>query len=101
MTRQSSSFLIVCFALLTIASATSASAQTETVVHSFRGNSGTDAIMPFGGLVPDSSGALYSTATGGGKYGYGAIYKLAPPTTQGGVEAEHSLLIRGFVQGRE
>ena len=94
MTRQVSSFagtLFACVALFAIAGVSLATAQTETVIHSFQSSSGTDGSSPFGGVVADGTGALYGTAQSGGKYRQGAVYKLSPPTTQGGVWKQNIL----------
>jgi uncharacterized repeat protein (TIGR03803 family) len=53
---------------------------TETVLHSF-GN-GTDGASPYGGLIFDSAGNLYTTTQTGGVYGGGTVVKLSP--RQGG-----------------
>ena len=50
-------------------------AVTETTIHSFAG--GAYSGYPYGGLVFDSSGNAYGTASGGGA-GYGTIYELTP-----------------------
>jgi hypothetical protein len=57
-------------------------AWTETVLHTFTG--GKDGAYPNGGLVMDSSGALYGTTGGGGAAGSetsgaGVAFKLTPP----------------------
>jgi uncharacterized repeat protein (TIGR03803 family) len=54
-------------------------AQKETVLYSFCSqNECTDGAGPYGGLVFDKKGNLYGTAIGGGDYGYGAVFKVAP-----------------------
>jgi uncharacterized repeat protein (TIGR03803 family) len=80
-----------CFAVLALLGASSASAQNETVIHAFQTTSVTDGISPDGGLVTDSSGALYGATATGGKYHAGTIYKLAPPATQGGAWKQNIL----------
>jgi uncharacterized repeat protein (TIGR03803 family) len=56
---------------------------TETVLHSF--TELVDGCAPFGSLTTDKSGALYgTTSVGGPGGGEGTIYKLSPPTKQGG-----------------
>jgi len=47
---------------------------TEKLLHSF-GN-GTDGYFPYGGLILDSAGNLYGTATQGGMFSKGAIFEL-------------------------
>jgi uncharacterized repeat protein (TIGR03803 family) len=46
----------------------------ETVLHRFTG--GADGIYPYAGLVRDSNGDLYGTASGGGTTGNGTIFML-------------------------
>ncbi|MGA9966424.1 MAG: choice-of-anchor tandem repeat GloVer-containing protein [Terriglobales bacterium] len=46
------------------------------VLHSFAGKP--DGGGVFAGVVTDSKGNLYGTTWGGGTYGYGAVFKLAP-----------------------
>ena len=52
-----------------------ASAATETVLHNFAGGAYSE--YPYGGLVFDSAGNAYGTASGGG-LGYGTLYELTP-----------------------
>lgn len=49
---------------------------TETVLHSFTG--ATDGAHPYDALVRDVAGNLYGTTAGGGAYGHGVVFKLAP-----------------------
>ena len=46
----------------------------ETVLYSFTG--GADGANPRGGVVADAAGNLYGTATDGGTYGWGVVFKL-------------------------
>jgi uncharacterized repeat protein (TIGR03803 family) len=46
------------------------------VLYSFTG--GADGTQPFAGLIQDPAGNLYGTVAGGGAYGYGVVFKLAP-----------------------
>jgi len=70
---------------------------TETFLHQFTG--GSDGAVPAAALVFDSAGALYGTTVyggdvnsndacsygqGDGYYGCGTVFKLTPPSTQGG-----------------
>ena len=52
-------------------------AATETPLYTFSG--GSDGSTPVGGLIMDSAGALYGTASQGGASGYGVVFKLTPP----------------------
>jgi uncharacterized repeat protein (TIGR03803 family) len=47
----------------------------ETVLYSFTGANG-DGGNPIAGVVMDSAGNLYGTTVGGGKLGFGAVFKL-------------------------
>jgi hypothetical protein len=49
----------------------------EIILHRFSG--GDDGAYPVAGLVADSSGALYGTASGGGPYGQGVAFKILAP----------------------
>ncbi len=46
----------------------------ESVIYSFTG--GTDAVNPVAGVTLDAHGNLYGTASTGGAFGIGAVYKL-------------------------
>lgn len=53
----------------------------ESVLHNFTGgNTGPDGMTPAGGVTLDSAGNLYGATSGGGTYGCGTVYKLAPVT---------------------
>jgi uncharacterized repeat protein (TIGR03803 family) len=47
----------------------------EAVLYSFNGTDGT---TPFAALVFDGAGNLYGATQGGGAYGYGTVFQLAP-----------------------
>ncbi len=49
---------------------------TESVLHSFFG--GEDGMEPEGTLIFDLTGSLYGTTAGGGAYGHGTAFRLAP-----------------------
>jgi uncharacterized repeat protein (TIGR03803 family) len=61
-------------------------AWTQTVLHGFGASS--DGNNPVGGLVFDTHGALYGTASYGGAGGYGIVYKLTPPVSGAGAWKE-------------
>jgi len=48
---------------------------TESVLHNFTGADGANS---YAGLISDPAGNFYGTATNGGAYGYGTVFKLAP-----------------------
>ena len=54
----------------------------ESVLWNF--GSGTDGAFPGGGLITDKQGNLYGTTAIGGAYGRGTVFKLTPPSTDGG-----------------
>jgi uncharacterized repeat protein (TIGR03803 family) len=70
-------------------------AWTETVLYAFKGT--TDGALPAAGLIFDSAGALYGTTEDGGDlscfdgHGCGTVFKLTPPSTQGGTWTESVL----------
>ena len=49
---------------------------TYTLLYEFTG--GTDGGHPVGNLVIDADGNLYGTATIGGQFGKGVVFKIAP-----------------------
>ncbi len=61
--------------------ATEGGAWTETVIHFFNGGEGWN---PVGTPILDGKGNLYGATEAGGKFGYGLVYRLAPPATAGG-----------------
>lgn len=74
----------------------------EKVLHHFAG--GTDGGNPNGGLVFDSKGAIYGTTQIGGyeggncgSGGCGTVFKLSPPTKEGGAWKE--VMLRRFKPG--
>jgi uncharacterized repeat protein (TIGR03803 family) len=66
---------------------------TESVIYSFTG--GLDGDGPYAGVVFDTAGNLYGTTAAGGTIagltGNGSVFKLAPPTVQGGSWTETTL----------
>ena len=50
---------------------------TETVLRSFTGIA-PDGLQPHDSLLLDAKGSLYGTTAGGGKFGYGVVFKLTP-----------------------
>src|SRR5271166_4295834 len=57
----------------------SAGGWTQTVVYNM--NPETSGYFPYSGVIFDSAGNLYGTATMGGAYNYGAVYQLTPSGT--------------------
>ena len=57
----------------------SAGGWTQTVVYNM--NAETSGYFPYSGVIFDSAGNLYGTATMGGAYNYGAVYQLTPSGT--------------------
>ena len=55
---------------------------TFTTLYAFKGQP--DAGFPYGGLIADSSGALYGTTYYGGTYGSGAVFEVRPKPSVGG-----------------
>jgi uncharacterized repeat protein (TIGR03803 family) len=87
--------------LLAVSGGILAHTQTLTTIHSF---SGTDGEYPFpnGRLPFDSNGALYGTTAGGGAANWGTVYRLVPPTVQGGAWTENVLYsFQGGADGRQ
>ena len=60
---------------LTVVLTQSAHAQTFKVIHTFTG--GADGAIPDAGLTMDRAGNLYGTASAGGSYGAGTVFKLS------------------------
>jgi uncharacterized repeat protein (TIGR03803 family) len=75
--------VLAMFAVSTLMTATSAAAQTESVLISFTASDPIGA-GPYGGVIKDSVGNLYGTTEGGGANGLGTVYQLAPPAVAGG-----------------
>jgi uncharacterized repeat protein (TIGR03803 family) len=59
---------------------------TENILYSFAGVG--DGGFPAAGVILDSTGNLYGTASQGGEFGYGTVYQLAP---SGSVWTENTL----------
>ncbi len=60
--------------------AVSGDAWTESVLHSFTGQSG-DGSVPFGSPTLGKGGVLYGTTNVGGSAAKGTVYQLTPPTS--------------------
>lgn len=82
-----STVLAMCMLALLLSS-TGAVAQTETVVHAFQNKSKIDGSTPYSTLIADSQGALYGTTREGGTFGFGSVFKVAPPSAPGGAWRE-------------
>jgi uncharacterized repeat protein (TIGR03803 family) len=71
---------------------------TESVLYSFTGfDGGGDGGNPYGGLIFDSSGNLYGTTSGYGKYNEGTVFKLTPHSGGGWTET----VLYDFTGGNE
>ncbi len=73
---------------------------TFTILYNFAGQS--DGAEPEGGVILDSTGALYGTTSSGGRtescdvgYGCGTVFKLVPPAEQEGAWTEYTLYAFG------
>jgi hypothetical protein len=73
-------------AVFTLLGHTTASGQTEAVLHNFHPTT-TEGALP-GSVVFDSAGAIYGTTGAYGAYGAGMVYKLTPPVKKGGAWTE-------------
>jgi uncharacterized repeat protein (TIGR03803 family) len=73
MKRKSSSFAFALAAVLCVIPATQA--QTFSTIYNFTG--GTDGGNPLNGFVIGPAGNLFGTASGGGKYGAGVVFRLS------------------------
>jgi uncharacterized repeat protein (TIGR03803 family) len=51
---------------------------TEKVIYGFQDYGNIDGLNPVGGVTFDQAGNLYGTASGGGIYGQGIVFKLTP-----------------------
>jgi uncharacterized repeat protein (TIGR03803 family) len=74
---------------------------TESVIYSFGTTTEYDGDQPWGGLVFDGEGNLYGTTWYGGTCQggvCGVVFKLAPPTAQGGTWTE--TVLYNFVNGK-
>jgi uncharacterized repeat protein (TIGR03803 family) len=71
----------IVFAFLILAMQAVLFAQSEKTIFVFNGT--TDGGNPGGGLVADSSGALYGTTMKGGSASLGTVFKLSPPSEKG------------------
>jgi uncharacterized repeat protein (TIGR03803 family) len=71
---------------------------TESILHSFSGESG-DGAYPQGSLIVDRTGALYGTANDYGQYGFGNVFQLVPPSGGSGDWTEN--ILYQFSGGRD
>jgi uncharacterized repeat protein (TIGR03803 family) len=60
------------------------SAWTEVILYYFQGPTTNDGTDPQSGLIFDSGGNLFGIAYGGGQFGDGVVFELAPPAQTGG-----------------
>jgi uncharacterized repeat protein (TIGR03803 family) len=55
---------------------------TETVLHSFVDNAGSDGARPYAGLIRGKSGTFYGTTTVGGANGQGTVFEITTNGTE-------------------
>ena len=78
-TRRTGRLLIGLGVLVgSLLSASTASAQTLTILGSFNGSNGAN---PYAGLIADANGNLFGTAASGGDFRYGTVFELAKTST--------------------
>ena len=75
--------LVVATMVLAIASGTSAAPKFK-VLHAF--GAGKDGAGLYSGVALDRQGDLYGATSGGGAYGYGTVFQLAPHPAAGGLK---------------
>ncbi|HTT82355.1 MAG TPA: choice-of-anchor tandem repeat GloVer-containing protein [Rhizomicrobium sp.] len=78
---------------------------TETVLYTFTGGGDGDGPAFSGRLVKDKAGNLYGTTVGGGAYGEGVVFKVAPSGTETvlhsfGAEGDGKIPEAGVVEGK-
>jgi len=56
---------------------------TETILYSF-GSFSSDGTYPFDSLIMDTASNLYGTTVGGGKYTFGTVFEMSPPSEKSG-----------------
>lgn len=71
---------------------------TETDLYDFGTWLG-DGAGPMAGLVFDAVGNLYGTTESGGSAGYGTVFELSPPSSQGGAWSETILHNFAYIDG--
>lgn len=69
----------------------------ERVIHDFERSP--DGSEPLAAVIGDSGGNLYGTTSGGGYWGFGAVFELSPPSTQGGSWTE--TVLYSFLAGSD
>jgi hypothetical protein len=60
------------FSVLLVTLAGAAQAQTQNVLYSFTGATGS---QPYASLIQDAQGNLYGTTASGGTYGFGTVFR--------------------------
>ena len=79
-----------------------AQAQSTTIWSFQAGNSDGELPFPYGHLPFDGNGALYGTTAAGGAGDNGTVYRLVPPSVQGGAWGENLLYVfAGGADGRQ
>ncbi len=93
-------WILVSLLLAAVTALTSAASAATTFATLYDFQGGSDGAVPYGGLIFDASGALYSAAEFGGNLtdcpdeqtpGCGVVFKLTPPMISGGAWTESAL----------
>jgi uncharacterized repeat protein (TIGR03803 family) len=72
-------------AVTTALAVSSVCAAQETVIHTFKGDSGSDGSFPTGGMVFDANGNLFGTTSAGGvgEFADGTVFTMSPDSSGG------------------
>jgi uncharacterized repeat protein (TIGR03803 family) len=97
--KASGSLIVLALFVVFYVAPVRAAAQTEAVIHSFQANGKLDGFSPSSGVITDAQGALYGTTHSGGKYAFGTVFKLVPPSIGGGAWIE--VILYSFTGGAD
>jgi uncharacterized repeat protein (TIGR03803 family) len=74
--------VVLCCGITAAAIVSTAVAEAKGFVELYAFQAESDGAYPAGALLRDKAGDLYGTTEGGGDYGYGTVFKLAPNGTE-------------------